>query len=105
MIRRPPRSTLFPYTTLFRSHGSDDAERRLPRVERGQQLDTRELEAKGHTTTPPSRYTEPSLVARLEELGIGRPSTYASIMQTIQDRGYVWKKGAEIGRASCRERV
>jgi DNA topoisomerase-1 len=73
--------------------GSDDAERRLPRLERGQQLDTRELEAKGHTTTPPSRYTEPSLIARLEELRIGRPSTYASIMQTIQDRGYVWKKG------------
>jgi DNA topoisomerase-1 len=77
-------------------HGSDDAERRLPRVERGQQLDTRELEPKGHTTTPPSRYTEPSLVARLEELGIGRPSTYASIMQTIQDRGYVWKKGSAL---------
>jgi DNA topoisomerase-1 len=76
--------------------GSDDAERRLPRLERGQRLDTRELEAKGHTTTPPSRYTEPSLVARLEELGIGRPSTYASIMQTIQDRGYVWKKGAAL---------
>ncbi|SET50820.1 type I DNA topoisomerase [Geodermatophilus poikilotrophus] len=77
-------------------HGSDDAERRLPRVERGQQLDTRELEAKGHSTTPPSRYTEPSLVARLEELGIGRPSTYASIMQTVQDRGYVWKKGSAL---------
>jgi DNA topoisomerase-1 len=76
--------------------GSDDAERRLPRLERGQQLDTRELEAKGHTTTPPARYTEPSLVARLEELGIGRPSTYASIMQTIQDRGYVWKKGPAL---------
>ncbi|RBY77865.1 type I DNA topoisomerase [Blastococcus sp. TF02-09] len=73
--------------------GTDDAERRLPRLERGQQLDTRELEPKGHTTQPPSRYTEPSLVARLEELGIGRPSTFASIMQTIQDRGYVWKKG------------
>ncbi|MGY1806111.1 type I DNA topoisomerase [Blastococcus sp. SYSU D00669] len=76
--------------------GSDDAERRLPRVERGQRLDTRELEPKGHTTTPPARYTEPSLVARLEELGIGRPSTYASIMQTIQDRGYVWKKGSAL---------
>ncbi|RBY84211.1 type I DNA topoisomerase [Blastococcus sp. TF02A-26] len=76
--------------------GSDDAERRLPRVERGQQLDTQQLDAKGHTTSPPSRYTEPSLVARLEELGIGRPSTYASIMQTIQDRGYVWKKGAAL---------
>ncbi len=77
-------------------HGSDDAERRLPRVERGQQLDTRELEPKGHTTTPPARYTEPSLVARLQDLKIGRPSTYASIMQTIQDRGYVWKKGAAL---------
>ncbi|TKJ31955.1 type I DNA topoisomerase [Blastococcus sp. CCUG 61487] len=74
-------------------HGSDDAERRLPRLERGQQLDTQALDPKGHTTQPPSRYTEPSLVARLEELGIGRPSTFASIMQTIQDRGYVWKKG------------
>ncbi|RBY74669.1 type I DNA topoisomerase [Geodermatophilus sp. TF02-6] len=77
-------------------HGSDDAERRLPRVERGQRLDTRELEARGHTTTPPSRYTEPSLVARLQDLNIGRPSTYASIMQTIQDRGYVWKKGSAL---------
>ncbi len=76
--------------------GSDDAERRLPRLERGQQLDTRELDAKGHTTSPPARYTEPSLVARLEELGIGRPSTFASIMQTIQDRGYVWKKGNSL---------
>jgi DNA topoisomerase-1 len=74
-------------------NGSDDTERRLPRLERGQKLDTQELDAKGHTTSPPARYTEPSLVARLEELGIGRPSTYASIMQTIQDRGYVWKKG------------
>jgi DNA topoisomerase-1 len=76
--------------------GSDDAERRLPRVERGQQLDTRELEAKGHSTTPPPRYTEPSLVSRLQDLRIGRPSTYASIMQTIQDRGYVWKKGSAL---------
>jgi DNA topoisomerase-1 len=77
-------------------HGSDDAERRLPRVERGQVLDTRELEPKGHTTSPPARYTEPSLVARLQDLNIGRPSTYASIMQTIQDRGYVWKKGSAL---------
>jgi DNA topoisomerase-1 len=75
---------------------ADDSERRLPRVERGQRLTTRELEPKGHTTTPPARYTEPSLTARLQELEIGRPSTYASIMQTIQDRGYVWKKGAAL---------
>ena len=51
---------------------------------------------KGHTTTPPARYTEASLVKRLEELGIGRPSTWASIIQTIQDRGYVWKKGQAL---------
>ena len=75
---------------------ADDAERRLPRLERGQPLDTRTLDPKGHTTTPPARYTEPSLVKALEELGIGRPSTYASIMQTIQDRGYVWKKGSAL---------
>ena len=67
-----------------------------PRLERGQPLDARTLDAKGHTTTPPARYTEPSLVKALEELGIGRPSTYASIMQTIQDRGYVWKKGTAL---------
>ncbi len=74
----------------------DDSERRLPRVERGQVLDTAQLDAKGHTTSPPARYTEPSLTKALEELGIGRPSTYASIMQTIQDRGYVWKKGSAL---------
>ena len=55
-----------------------------------------ELEPKGHTTTPPARYTEASLVKRLEELGIGRPSTWASIIQTILDRGYVWKKGQAL---------
>ncbi|TFV66303.1 type I DNA topoisomerase [Blastococcus sp. CT_GayMR20] len=77
-------------------NAGDDAERRLPRLERGQQLDTQALDAKGHTTSPPARYTEPSLIARLEELGIGRPSTYSSIMQTIQDRGYVWKKGNSL---------
>ncbi|CAN5290596.1 type I DNA topoisomerase [soil metagenome] len=75
---------------------TDDAERRLPRVRRGQQLTAETLKPRGHTTSPPARYTEPSLVNALEELGIGRPSTYASIMQTIQDRGYVWKKGAAL---------
>jgi DNA topoisomerase-1 len=56
----------------------------------------REFEADGHATQPPARYTEASLVKAMEELGIGRPSTYASIMQTIQDRGYVWKRGAAL---------
>ncbi|MFL6127528.1 MAG: type I DNA topoisomerase [Mycobacteriales bacterium] len=74
----------------------DDSERRLPRLRRDQQLDARELTPQGHTTSPPSRYTEPSLVKAMEELGIGRPSTYASILNTIQDRGYVWKKGSAL---------
>jgi len=74
----------------------DDSERRLPRLRRDQPLDSRELTPQGHTTTPPARYTEPTLVKAMEELGIGRPSTYASILQTIQDRGYVWKKGSAL---------
>jgi len=74
----------------------DDAEKRLPQLARGDRLDVRELEPSGHSTNPPARYTEASLVKALEELGIGRPSTYASIMQTIQDRGYVWKKGSAL---------
>jgi DNA topoisomerase-1 len=74
----------------------DDSERRLPRLRRDQALDARQLTPQGHTTTPPARFTEPSLVKAMEELGIGRPSTYASILQTIQDRGYVWKKGSAL---------
>jgi DNA topoisomerase-1 len=74
----------------------DDAEKRLPHLARGDALDPRGFEPAGHTTAPPARYTEPSLVKAMEELGVGRPSTYASIMQTIQDRGYVWKKGAAL---------
>jgi DNA topoisomerase I len=75
---------------------ADDAERRLPRLDRGQRVDPVELAPKGHTTQPPARYTEPSLVKALEELGIGRPSTYASILRTIQERGYIWKKGSAL---------
>jgi len=74
----------------------DDSERRLPRLRRDQPLNARELTPQGHTTSPPARYTEPSLVKAMEELGIGRPSTYASILHTIQDRGYVWKKGSAL---------
>jgi DNA topoisomerase-1 len=74
----------------------DDAEKRLPQLTRGDALDPRQFDPTGHTTSPPARFTEPSLVKAMEELGVGRPSTYASIMQTIQDRGYVWKKGPAL---------
>jgi len=83
--------------------GSDDpdaeletTERRLPRVVVGDPLGVSGLAAEGHATSPPARYTEASLVKRLEELGIGRPSTFASIITTVQDRGYVWKKGSAL---------
>jgi DNA topoisomerase-1 len=71
----------------------DDRERLLPDLAVDQVLPEPAVDPVGHTTQPPARYTEASLVKKLEELGIGRPSTWASIMQTIQDRGYVWKKG------------
>ncbi len=74
----------------------DDKEKRLPQLAEGDILDATAIEPKGHETKPPARYTEPSLVAQLEELGVGRPSTYASIISTIQSRGYVWKKGSAL---------
>jgi DNA topoisomerase-1 len=74
----------------------DDRERLLPALSIGHRLPSPHLEPEGHATQPPARYTEASLVRKLEELGIGRPSTYASIMQTIQDRGYVWRKGQAL---------
>jgi DNA topoisomerase I len=74
----------------------DDAERPLPAVAEGEAVSCEELAASGHTTQPPARFTEASLVKELEERGIGRPSTYASVIQTIQDRGYVWKKGTAL---------
>ncbi|MEZ4501640.1 MAG: type I DNA topoisomerase [Dehalococcoidia bacterium] len=74
----------------------EDQERVLPPLAEGQQLDPVEVEARGHETQPPARYTEASLVRELEELGIGRPSTYASIIGTIQDRGYVHRRGTTL---------
>jgi DNA topoisomerase-1 len=73
-----------------------DQEKVLPRLEAGQALVLNGLEPTSHTTQPPARYTEASLVKELEARGIGRPSTYASIIQTIQDRGYVWHKGQAL---------
>ncbi|MGO4445391.1 type I DNA topoisomerase [Mycobacterium sp. 2YAF39] len=75
---------------------ADDAESRLPQLEQGQRVDAKELTADGHNTSPPARYTEASLIKALEDLGIGRPSTYSSIIKTIQDRGYVHKKGSAL---------
>jgi DNA topoisomerase-1 len=74
----------------------DDKEKVLPPLSEGDSLAVERLEPTGHETRPPARYSEASLVQRLEELGVGRPSTYASIMTTIQDRGYVFKKGSAL---------
>jgi DNA topoisomerase-1 len=67
----------------------DDDSRRLPAMSEGEALDRRELNVSQHFTEPPPRFSEASLVKRMEELGIGRPSTYASILQVLKDRGYV----------------
>jgi DNA topoisomerase-1 len=97
------RTITFPgWLAVYDYGGDDDAvesgddNAKLPALEAGQALPAPSIEASGHTTQPPSRYTEATLVKTLEEKGIGRPSTYASIMQTIQDRGYVWKKGQAL---------
>ncbi len=74
----------------------DAAERRLPKLSEGVALDVLDAEAAGHETSPPPRYTEASLVKAMEELGIGRPSTYAATVTTIQDRGYVRKVGSAL---------
>ena len=74
----------------------DDQEKHLPAVAEGDVATPVAIEPKGHETKAPARYTEASLIKRLEELGIGRPSTYASIISTIQDRGYVYKKGSAL---------
>jgi DNA topoisomerase I len=75
---------------------TDDEQTRLPRLTAGQALRPESVTASGHETRPPARYTEPSLVAKLEELEIGRPSTYATIIRTITARDYVFKKGTAL---------
>ncbi|MBN8615434.1 MAG: type I DNA topoisomerase [Deltaproteobacteria bacterium] len=83
--------------------GSDDPEaeleskeKQLPKLVEGDALTATDVSAAGHETQPPARYTEASLVRKLEELGVGRPSTYAATLATIQDRGYVLKKGTAL---------
>jgi DNA topoisomerase-1 len=74
----------------------ESEDRRLPAMTIGQSVKVDDYSCEGHDTKPPARYTEPTLVKKLEELGIGRPSTFASIIQTIQDRGYVSKRGRAL---------
>jgi len=74
----------------------DEAKTKLPPMSKGQKVNVTDFSCEGHDTKPPARFTEPTLVKRLEELGIGRPSTFASIIQTIQDRGYVTKRGRAL---------
>ena len=73
-----------------------DQERILPALSEGEVVPVQGAEAKGHDTQPPDRYSEATLIKKLEDLGIGRPSTYASVMKTIDRRGYVWKKGKSL---------
>ncbi len=79
-----------------RNDTAEAKEAKLPPLEEGQELTVVETEPKGHETSPPPRYTEASLVKTLEELGIGRPSTYAAIISTIVDRGYVTPRGTAL---------
>lgn len=74
----------------------DDAETRLPSLEEGDAVTAASISASGHETKPPARYTEATLIKELEDREIGRPSTYASIIGTILNRGYVYKKGTAL---------
>jgi DNA topoisomerase-1 len=75
---------------------TDDRETRLPNVSEGDPVSAASISASGHQTKPPARYTEATLIRELEERLIGRPSTYASIIGTILNRGYVYKKGTAL---------
>ncbi len=97
------RTITFPGFLRAYVEGSDDPDEALadretflPEMAEGDVLAATEVTADGHETKPPSRYTEPRLVQKLEELGVGRPSTYASIISTIVNRGYVWKKSGAL---------
>src|SRR4029079_16420512 len=76
--------------------GEDGGERLWPHLKVGDAVQPLSLEPQGHETSPPARYTEATLVKALEDYGIGRPSTYASILGTIIDRGYVVKRGQAL---------
>jgi DNA topoisomerase-1 len=84
------------YADVTDETSDDESDKRLPPMKVGQEVAVSKYLCEGHETKPPARYTEPTLVKKLEELGIGRPSTFASIIQTIQDRGYVIKRGRAL---------
>ncbi len=97
------KQIVFPGFLKAYVEGSDDPEASLesketllPKLAMNMVLDAKEVNALSHSTRPPARYTEASLIKKLEEEGVGRPSTYASILSTIQDRGYINKKGNEL---------
>src|ERR1700689_1140169 len=96
---------VIPFPGFLRAYveGEDDPEAELadrevvlPALAVGDVVEGSAFEPGSHTTQPPARYTEASLVKAMEELGVGRPSTYASVIATILDRGYVWKKGTAL---------
>ena len=97
------RTILFPGFLAAYVEGADEPDEApttrsacCPAWPRATRWRPRRSRPQAHDTQPPARFTEASLVKRLEELGVGRPSTYASIITTIQDRGYVWKKGSAL---------
>ena len=83
-------------TEVVEDAEAEEKSETLPPLAEGQQLDLAGIVAEGHDTKPPARYTEATLIAELEKREIGRPSTYASIMSTLLNRGYVWKKGTAL---------
>ncbi len=102
-FRSTGRQVLFPGFLLVYVEGSDNpekvkesTEKYLPALEAEEALQCLDLESKDHETKPPARYTEASLIRKLEEEGIGRPSTYATIVSTIQDRGSAIKSGSAL---------
>jgi len=90
------RGHLAAYDDADEDHEAKDQARRLPVLSVGDVVTVASLSPSGHNTNPPARYTEASLVQKLEELGIGRPSTYAAIISRIIDQGYVWKRGSAL---------
>lgn len=96
VIEFPGFMKVYAYSGSKKSNGEGDSDAALPAMHAGDVLSALSVEPDGHETQPPARYTEASLVKTLEAKGIGRPSTYASIISTIIDRGYVYERGRAL---------